>query len=129
MQPGDQRGGRQGGKTGESILLLFSRCHAWVQTDYSNNLNHIVQLDVTLCDVVQLNNSCFSIWVGQREVYPQLGLGHRFTSGGILRRRRFTIFRFRLLWFHLSFSSSSKLLFRGLLAVPLVLAASTTALE
>merc|ERR1719278_832311 len=61
MQPGHQRGGRQGGKTGESILLLFSRCHAWVQTDYSNNLNHIVQLDVTLCDVVQLNKLLFHL--------------------------------------------------------------------
>merc|ERR550519_2715286 len=74
MQPGHQRGRRQGGKARESILLLFSRCHAWVQTDYSNNLNHVVQLDVSL-------------------------------------------------------SSSSKLLFRGLLAMPLVLAASTIALE
>ena len=72
MQSWNQGGRRQRRRSGHHGVILFvSSSHGRIKTDDSNKLQQVLELNISIPNVIQLDNTSFAITGGKGKVQPQ----------------------------------------------------------
>jgi len=71
MESGDKRRRWKRGRVSH-LIISFRSSQGGVKTNNANYFNQVIELDISVLDIIKLDNTCLAMWRGEGQV--QTGL-------------------------------------------------------